>query len=419
MRILHITDLYPPSIGGLERHVQGLARERVDRGHDIGVVTISTTGVPSVSIDPKGFHIHRVTSGASRVKGAHANSEKPFHPPVPDPIVARQLSRIISEFRPDVVHAHNWIAYSYLVFKTKKHPPMVWTQHDYGLECPKRTLVYRQDGEPCPGASFGHCLPCASPQYGLIKGSTITLGHRVTGRVLNQRIDMVTAISTFVARSAERTLGLSVPVRVIPTFVSNDLVREADSTPRPGFLPDEDGFVLYVGSLGRHKGTFDLIDAYKRIVNPPPLVVLGTPTSDQPREWPVGVTVVENVPHEQVMASWARCAFGVVPSRWPEPFGQVAIEAATMGKAVVATRVGGLVDVVEDGRTGLTVPPGDPVGLAQAIDRLILDPSYAQMLGENGRTKSAQFTVGVVATQLDEVMVEVVERHARQNRTTS
>src|SRR5580658_8675172 len=163
MRILHITDLYPPSIGGLERHVQGLARERVDRGHDIGVVTISTTGEPSVSADGKGFLIHRVTSAASLVKGAHASSEKPFHPPVPDPLVAKQLSRIISEFRPDVVHAHNWIAYSYLVFKTKKHPPIVWTQHDYGLECPKRTLVYWRNGEACPGASLGHCLPCASP----------------------------------------------------------------------------------------------------------------------------------------------------------------------------------------------------------------------------------------------------------------
>jgi glycosyltransferase involved in cell wall biosynthesis len=230
---------------------------------------------------------------------------------------------------------------------------------------------------------------------------------------------MVTAISTFVARSAERALGIPVPVRVVPTFVTNDLLKEADSTPRPEFLPDEDGFILYVGSLGRHKGTFDLIDAYKRIENPPPLVVLGIPSSDQPREWPVGVTVIENVPHNQVMASWARCAIGVIPSRWPEPFGQVAIEAATMSKAIVATRVGGLADIVDDGKTGLTVPPGDPFSLAQAIDRLILDPSYAHMLGDNARKMSARFTVGVVAAQLDEVMAEVVERHNRQNRTKS
>ena len=419
MRILHLTDLYPPNIGGLERHVEGLARERIDRGHDIGVVTISTTGEPSVDIDGKGFLIHRVRSGAALVKRAHESLEKPYHPPFPDPLVARQISRIISEFRPDVVQAHNWIAYSYLVFKTKKHPPLVWTQHDYGLECPKRTLVYWRNGEPCPGASFGHCLPCASDEYGRLKGSPITLGHRVTGRVLNQRIDMVIAVSTFVARSAERAVGIPLPVRVVPTFVSNDLVREADSTPRPGFLPKEDGFILYVGSLGRHKGTHDLIDAYRRIVNPPPMVVLGTPNSSQPREWPIGVTVVENVPHNQVMASWARCAIGVVPSQWPEPFGQVAIEAATMGKAIVATRIGGLVDIVEDGRTGLMVPPSDPISLSKGMERLLLDPSYAQILGENARKRSARFTVGVVAVQLDELMAEVAEQHAKRNRTQS
>jgi glycosyltransferase involved in cell wall biosynthesis len=412
MRVLHVTDLFFPSIGGLERHVRSLATERVRRGDVVAVVTLTTTGVSSISTDDGGFPVYRITSGFAKVGAAYASAAKPHHPPVPDPIVARQLAGIIKEFQPDVVWAHNWMIYSYLIFKTHRHPPVVWSQHDYGLECIKRTLVYGDSQEDCPGASLTRCVRCASSQYGTAKGAAIKLGQISSAATLHGRVDMITAISTTVAQSAQRGVGRAVPIRIFPSFVPNTLLQTANRTARPDFLPDSDGYLLYVGSLGPHKGTSDLIDAYARLKTPPPLVVLGSSHVDQPRHWPEGVIVRENIPHDQVMAAWSRCSVGIVPSRWAEPFGQVAVEAACVGKPVVATHTGGLTDIVVDGETGLLVSPGRPSELASAIQRLLDDPDLARRLGARAQKRSTQFTVEVVAASLNDVLLEVADAHA-------
>jgi glycosyltransferase involved in cell wall biosynthesis len=66
------------------------------------------------------------------------------------------------------------------------------------------------------------------------------------------------------------------------------------------------------------------------------------------------------------------------------------LEALTLGRAVVATRVGGVPDVVDDGRTGLLVDPGDPVALAKAIERLLDDEALRRQLGNAGRELMAR-----------------------------
>jgi glycosyltransferase involved in cell wall biosynthesis len=75
----------------------------------------------------------------------------------------------------------------------------------------------------------------------------------------------------------------------------------------------------------------------------------------------------------------------VVPSRWDEPFGLVALEAALMARPVIAARAGGLVEVVEDGVTGLLVDKESPGQLAEAVIRLLRDPIAADRMGAAGR----------------------------------
>ena len=75
----------------------------------------------------------------------------------------------------------------------------------------------------------------------------------------------------------------------------------------------------------------------------------------------------------------------VVPSRWPEPFGLVALQAAQMGRPVVACRVGGLPEVVEDERTGLLVAADDEQAMADTIESLLSDVLFAKRMGERAR----------------------------------
>jgi len=85
----------------------------------------------------------------------------------------------------------------------------------------------------------------------------------------------------------------------------------------------------------------------------------------------------------------------VVPSLWEEPWGQVAAEAGTVGKAVVASRVGGLQEVVVDGETGILVPPNDARSLREAIDHLLASPQVREEMGMRAAEHVRPFTVSV------------------------
>jgi len=75
----------------------------------------------------------------------------------------------------------------------------------------------------------------------------------------------------------------------------------------------------------------------------------------------------------------------VMPSRWPEPFGLVGIEALAAGRPVIASATGGILDWLQDGVTGLSVRPGDPLDLARALNELLADPERQRTMGAAGR----------------------------------
>lgn len=81
----------------------------------------------------------------------------------------------------------------------------------------------------------------------------------------------------------------------------------------------------------------------------------------------------------------------VVPSRWEEPLGLINLEAGACRKVVVATRVGGIPEVIEDGVTGFLVSPGNIDELASRVRQLVADSALRQRMGEAGRTRVEEF----------------------------
>ena len=88
-----------------------------------------------------------------------------------------------------------------------------------------------------------------------------------------------------------------------------------------------------------------------------------------------------------VQAAYAALDVSVLPSVLPEPFGGVVLESMAMGKPVVGTRIGGTVEQIEDGVTGLLVEPGNENSLAEALDKLLADADLRQRMGENARQR--------------------------------
>jgi glycosyltransferase involved in cell wall biosynthesis len=221
-----------------------------------------------------------------------------------------------------------------------------------------------------------HWLPSALPALATRKpfvlqvwGTDVELAARAPwlARPLARRSRSVVAASSSLAEAARR-LGAR-DVRVIPNGVDIPaLVGD----------PDEPPHVLFAGRLSEEKGILEFLQA----TDGTPRVVVGDgPLRDRVPN------MRGSVPHELMGGYYERAAVVCVPSR-REGYGMVAREAMAHGRPVVATGVGGLVDAVSDGETGIVVPAGDTAALRSAITGLLEDPEARGRLGAAGRARA-------------------------------
>jgi glycosyltransferase involved in cell wall biosynthesis len=208
-------------------------------------------------------------------------------------------------------------------------------------------------------------------------------------------------------------LDSSLPVRVIPNFVPDDLGMQS-SAPHPNLAQLPAGeFMLFVGAFGRYKGLDVLIRAYADLVDAPPLVIIGYSTPEYPVrtvDLPPGVMVLRDWPHDAVMQAWQRSLFGLIPSIWSDPCPTVAMEGMSTGRALIASRIGGLTDLVVNGETGLLVEPGDPAALTQAMRHLLADRDLCGRMGVAGRQHVAAFQASTVIQRIEDMYAELLAR---------
>jgi glycosyltransferase involved in cell wall biosynthesis len=200
-------------------------------------------------------------------------------------------------------------------------------------------------------------------------GTDIELAGRVPwlARRVLRGARLVIAASNDLAERAH-ALGAE-EVRVIPSGV--ELPERVGSEAEP---PE----VLYAGRLSPEKGVLELVEAAQGLN----LVVAGDGPLRDSVPFARGF-----VQHDELQQLYARAAVVACPSR-REGFGVACLEAMAHGRPVVATGVGGLLDLVVDGETGIVVPPRDPATLRSALERLLADPELRRRLGMAGRDRA-------------------------------
>ncbi len=220
-----------------------------------------------------------------------------------------------------------------------------------------------------------HWLPSAAvalltrkPVVAQVWGTDVELVRRAPwlARFVLRRAAVVVAPSTVLAAEA-RALGAR-EVVVIPSGV--DVAENVGDE-------DEPPFVLYAGRLSPEKGVLELVEAANGI----PLVIVGDgPLREQ-------VPAARGfVAHDELLWLYGRAAVVAVPS-YREGFGVVCAEAMAHARPVVASAVGGLLDLVADGETGIHVPAGDVPALRAALERLLGDRDLRRRFGEAGRER--------------------------------
>ncbi len=296
----------------------------------------------------------------------------------------------------DVAHAHTWYAdMAGLWIRTLHRIPLVVTLHS--ME-PLRPWKADQLGS-------GYLLSS------WIERTAVESADRVIAVSARMRDDILAHFRCDPEKVVVIHNGID-PSRFVRTERSDALARLGVASP----------YVLFVGRITDQKGIFDLLAAVPML--PPGVrVVLCASAPDTPeieerlRRAVAGLPTVtwinEMVPVEVVVQLYSHAAVFCCPSVY-EPFGLINLEAMACETAVVASAVGGILEVVEDGRTGLLVPPGAPAALAAALRRVLENPALGRSLGRAGRRRvEERFSWASVAERTERVYADAIAEFAR------
>lgn len=410
MRILHVNKfLYRR--GGAESYMLDLAALQRDRGDETEFFGMQhpenewsrfERWFPSrVDLDPPPASLQGKLRGAGRLLWSAS--------------AAKGLHAVLEAFRPDLVHLHNiyhQLSPSVLRPIVAARLPAVMTLHDYKLACP--TYRFLDHGRICEA-----CLPHRfwSPVLRRCNGGSLSASAlNAIEMTIHTASGVYGAVHRFACPSRFLELkmrqGRVFPERLrwIPNFVDVEAILPKD---RPG------GGAVYAGRLSHEKGVDVLVDA---IATDPRLHldIAGDGPARLELERRAAARGAQDrirfhgrLPVRQLRELLRRGSVLVVPSRWYENMPLAVLEGFAAGLPVIASALGGLPELVEDGRDGLLVPADDHRALADAVGELMGSPSRAFEMGVAARAKAEEeFTPTRHLDRLDDIYGQAFEEAA-------
>ncbi|MFA5861952.1 MAG: glycosyltransferase family 4 protein [Candidatus Thermoplasmatota archaeon] len=298
-----------------------------------------------------------------------------------------EVRRAIADFAPHVIHVHHWSDLDTLdAFFAAA--PVVRTFHDHCTTCPGGARYLPVLGRVCTKAYGATCLPSAyATGCNLQRPSAVLSSYTRVREELERYVKYARIITAgAMVRDVMVQHGASPDAfDVIPYFPQIEPALD---------VPAEPGLLLFAGRVVREKGLDTAIRALALLPHAR-LIVAG-----EGRALPSALRLAERlgVRARVECVGWAdatalaqlyaRATITLFPSRWPEPFGIVGIEAMATGRPVIAADVGGVRTWLAEGKTGLLHAPGDARGLAAAVGTLLADPERARRMGEAGRARA-------------------------------
>jgi glycogen synthase len=386
MKALMLTREYPPHIYGgagvvVDQLTQALARRMA--------VEVRCFGERPPSADPV------TVRGYTPWERLKADKDGPrFTPALETLSIGLAMAR--DPVDADVAHAHTWYAdMAGLWIRTVHRIPLVVTLHS--ME-PLRPWKADQLGS-------GYLLSA------WIEKTTVEAADRVIAVSAQMREDILTHFRADPDKVVVIHNGID-PDRFVRTEAKDHLQRLGVRQP----------YVLFVGRITDQKGIFHLLEA-ARMLPEGVQVVLCASAPDTPEieerlkkavpTHPNVKWIYEMVPVPVVSQLYSHAAVFACPSVY-EPFGLINLEAMACETAVVASGVGGILEVVENGKTGLLVTPGRPDELAAALRQVLEDPERARAMGRAGRRRvEEKFSWASVAARTQEIYGEAIAEFKR------
>ena len=329
----------------------------------------------------------------------------------------RALTQLVARESPDVAHFTNTfplISPSAYYACRGAGIPIVQSIHNYRWLCPAATFF--RDGQICEECVEHSVL--RSVRYGCYRGSRPASAVIATLIAVHRRRTLVELVDRFIALTefarAKLTVGGLPKDRIVvkPNSVDFDPPR----TP----LADR-RFALYSGRLSEEKGLHTLLDAWKRLPESIPLQIAG----DGPlraeiehriaKESMANVRLLGALPREELLNTLRRARVLVVPSLWYEGMPMTIVEAFACGVPPVASRLGGMAEMIDDGHNGVLFRAGDSADLASKMKSAFSDDDVLELLGEGARqTFDAQHRSAQNCERLIAIYREAIDANSRR-----
>lgn len=361
MRILFINDAYE-EVGGAETYVLAIRKYIENEGHELFYFAYGA--------EKRERNVLVVAKPQTFLKRSFTRFLFNYR-------FYRELKRYILEVKPDVIHVHNnyFSSLSILaaLWSFRNRIPIVQTVHDWGLLCPTSWSVYKKSLKVC-SAACGIAPKC-------VLGRCLKLHHFIAAIPRNKLRFWFTkkVIRSFIAPSSKlaeylRNYGFK-NVSCLNHFI-DDFSSELD-------LKHERNLVLYAGRLTVNKGIRYLLAAMPKIIQNCPkakLVVVGDLKDDpQILDFVKGLGIEDavkftgRIKREEVSKYYRKARMLVMPSIWMENSPFVLYECLNVGRPIVASSRGGIVDLVRDGVNGILVEATDSGQIADAVLKMLKD----------------------------------------------
>lgn len=334
-----------------------------------------------------------------------------------NPASARALRLKIQDFNPTIIHVHNFlplVSPSVFFVAKKNGIPVVLTLHNYRLLCPSAILFFH-------GQIYEKSIQSVFPWDAIWKGvyrnsrvqtalvALMTATHNILGTWKN-KVDCYIALTQFAKGKFEKS-ALSLPLNkllVKPNFVEDCTCDEIE----------REDFFLFVGRLTEEKGIRILLKAAS-IYNFKFVVVGEGPLSKEVESFArhnPDTTYTGLLPKEAVMNHLRRCKALIFPSTWYEGFPVTIIEAFSAGTPVIASDLGGMKEIIQNGINGLHFKAGDEKDLAAKIIELNEKNDLLKQMSHNARlTYLNNYTPAKNYGQLMDVYKMALKKHEVSN----
>jgi glycosyltransferase involved in cell wall biosynthesis len=327
----------------------------------------------------------------------------------------REFTELLQKHQPDIVHVHNTfplISPSILWACHEQEVPVVHTLHNYRLMCPGANFI--RDGKPCEDCTHGSLWQ--SVPHGCYRESPMqTAAVALMLSVHRARKTWTTTVDHYIALT-EFARG---------KFVSNGIPAEKITVkpncvdPDPEKRTGEGSYALFAGRLSREKGALTLLKAWRQLPKNVTLRIIGDgPALEDVRAEATAhglsnITFVDRQRRERVIEAMKGAHFVIFPSELYENLPLTIIEAFACGVPVIASKLGAMQEIVEEGRTGMFFSPGDADSLARTVTSAWERPEYMKRLGDQAREVfESKYTAAINYRSLMNIYQQVIAQRA-------